>query len=64
MERPRLIDDPDRIDKLPKDRKDWLEIFGNQWGTRRFTSEETTVTPEERAALNAALNPFARSNQA
>jgi hypothetical protein len=47
------------VDKLSKDRRDWLEIFGNQWGTRRF--QESPLTPEEKQALEDALNPFRKA---
>lgn len=47
-------------DHLPKHRRDWLEVFGNQWGSRRFAPEDTRMTAEEKQALAIALNPFAR----
>lgn len=53
-----LIDlDSDAMGKLPKDRRDWLEIFGNQWGTRIHGA--LPLDAEEKLALAAALNPFA-----
>ncbi len=45
-------------DKISKDRRNWLEIFGNQWGSRRFDQDDIAVTPEEKQALADALNPF------
>ena len=36
----------------------WLEVFGNQWGTRQFGGEP--MTPEENQHLLDALNPFAK----
>jgi hypothetical protein len=50
--------EPINFDKLPKDRRDWLEIFGNQWGSRKFPKADTALTDEERQALTDALNPF------
>jgi hypothetical protein len=47
---------PIDLDHLPKDRRDWLEVFGNQWGTKRHNADR--LTPEEKQALEAALNPF------
>lgn len=46
------------IDRLPKSRRDWLQIFGNQWGTRKH--EAGHLTPEENQRLLEALNPFRR----
>lgn len=43
-------------DHLPKHRRDWLEMFGNLWGTRRHDAEP--MTAEEKQALELALNPF------
>ena len=51
---------PIDIDHLPKDRRDWLEIFGNQWGGRRWAANEVVMTPDEKEALERALNPFAK----
>lgn len=48
------------LDKLPKDRRDWLEVFGNQWGTRQF--DDPPITDEEKRALSEALNPFSNRN--
>ncbi len=48
----------DQLDKLPKSRRDYLEVFGNQWGSRRFAPEETKLTPEEKRGLEEALNFF------
>lgn len=45
------------FDHLPKDRRDWLEIFGNLWGTKHYGAER--LTAEEKAELAKALNPFA-----
>lgn len=44
------------LDKLPKDRRDWLEVFGNQWGTRKHRA--APMTADEKAALLEALNPL------
>jgi hypothetical protein len=43
--------------KLPKDRRDWFEMFGNQWGTRNHGA--LPMDAEEKQALAKALNPFA-----
>lgn len=43
------------LDHLPKDRRDWLEVFGNQWGTKKHGER---MTEEENAILLEALNPF------
>jgi hypothetical protein len=50
---------PIDIDKLPKDRRDWIGIFGNQWGPRRF--DAPPMTAEDNQALLDALNPFTRT---
>lgn len=49
---------PIDYEHLPKDRRDWLEVFGNQWGTRKHDAEP--MTAEENQALLDALNPFAK----
>lgn len=54
--------DSDAMGKLPKDRRDWLEIFGNQWGTRNHGA--LPLDEEEKRALAAALNPFANRQAA
>jgi hypothetical protein len=46
------------FDHLPKERRDWLEIFGNQWGTRKHGAGH--LTPEENQRLLDALNPWKR----
>ena len=53
--RPNLAD-PDSLSKLSKDRRDWLEIFGNTWGCRQFVQDP--MTDDEKRALLAALNPW------
>jgi hypothetical protein len=53
--------EPFNPDKLSKDRRDWLEIFGNQWGPRRYAPEDVMLTDEHKAALTNALNPFHRA---
>lgn len=48
------------IGNISKDRRDWLEIFGNQWGTRRYNAADVRMTPDEKQAIETALNPFAK----
>ncbi len=50
--------DADSMAHLPKHRRDWLEMFGNTWGSNKPTVEP--LTDEEKQALSDALNPFAR----
>jgi hypothetical protein len=47
---------PVDIDKLSKERRDWLEVFGNQWKMSRDRREP--MTDEEKQALQEAVNPF------
>lgn len=45
-------------DKMSKDRRDWLEVFGNLWGEKHPGKEP--LTAEEKQALSDALNPFSK----
>lgn len=45
-------------DHMTRSQRDWLEVFGNVWGEKHPVVEPLTV--EEKQALEAALNPFAR----
>lgn len=53
---------PIDLDNLPKDRRDFLEIFGNQWGTRKHGAER--LTAQEKQGLLDALNPFSNRAEA
>ncbi len=48
----------DGLAHLPKHRRDWLEIFGDTWGSNKPVVEP--MTAEEKQALHEALNPFSR----
>jgi hypothetical protein len=60
MARKQKLTHLDNLESIPKDRQEWLGVWGNQWGNRRFTREETSMSSEERAELAQALNPFAK----
>lgn len=48
---------PPDLDHLTPYYRDWLEVHGNQWGTKRHGERPTA---EEAQAVHDALNPYKR----